>query len=122
MTSRWTTKAAYRTKSKYNNKSQVFNGRKYHSIREATHAEELEWRVKAGEIEKVIPQFKLDLRVNGMHICNYYIDFKVILTNGDVEYHEVKGFETDVWRLKWLLTEALAKEMLEPDAKLLVIK
>jgi hypothetical protein len=34
---------------------------------------------------------------------------------------EVKGFETDLWRIKWLLTEALLDEI-EPDAKLVLVK
>jgi len=110
------TKKSYRTKSKYNNKTKQYNGRTYDSIREANHAEELDWRIKAGEIIEVIPQYKIDLRINERHIANYYIDFKVILSDGDIEYHEVKGFETEVWRLKWKMTEALY-----PDYNLIMI-
>jgi len=111
------TKKSYRTKSKYNNKTKQYNGRTYDSIREANHAEELDWRIKAGEIIEVIPQYKIDLRINERHIANYYIDFKVILSDGDIEYHEVKGFETEVWRLKWKMTEALF-----PDYTLIIIR
>jgi hypothetical protein len=95
----------------------MYNGRSYDSIREANHAEELDWRIKAKEIKEVIPQHKIPLVVDGRHIAYYYIDFKVIKTDGDVEYHEVKGFETEVWRLKWKLTEALY-----PDYNLILIK
>ena len=111
------TKRSYRTKSKYGNKSKTYNGRTYDSIREANHAEELDWRIKAGEIKEVIPQFKISLGINERHIANYYIDFKVILSDNDIEYHEVKGFETEIWRLKWKLTEALY-----PDYNLILIK
>lgn len=116
-----TWKSAFRKKGKYGNKSQTYNGRTYHSIREANHAEELDWRIKAGEIKEVIPQFKIELRVNEVHICNYFIDFKVILKDGSTEYHEVKGFETDVWRLKWKLFEALIDEI-DKGSQLLIIK
>jgi hypothetical protein len=115
------TKSSYRSKSKYNNKTKQYNGRTYDSIREANHAEELDWRIKAGEIREVIPQFKIDIKVNGRHICNYYMDFKVILVDGGIEFHEVKGFATDVWQLKWKLTEALLNEI-EPGAEMIVIK
>ena len=54
-------------------------------------------------------------------MCNYFIDFKVIYPNGSIELVEVKGFETDVWRLKWKLTEALLDE-LEPGATLVLVK
>lgn len=115
------TKNSYRTKSKYNNKTKQYNGRTYDSIREANHAEELDWRIKAGEVKEVIPQFKISLDVNGKHIANYYVDFKVILSDGSIQFQEVKGFETDVWRMKWKLFEALINEI-EPGAELMVIK
>jgi hypothetical protein len=114
------TKNSYRSKSKYGNKTKIYNGRTYHSIREANHAEELDWRIKAGEIKEVIPQFKIDLRVNGRHICNYYVDFKVVMADGSIQLHEVKGFRTAEWELKWKLTEALLDEI-ERGAELIVI-
>lgn len=115
------TKKEFRTKSKYGNKSKIYNGRTYDSIREATHAEELDWRKKAGEIKEIIPQYKIALRVNGRHICNYYLDFKVILKDGSVELHEVKGMVLPLWQLKWALLEALLEEI-EPGAEMFVIK
>lgn len=115
------TKKQYRTKGKYNNQTQTYNGRRYDSIREANHAEELDWRIKAKEIKEVIPQYKIDLRVNGQHVTNYYVDFKVIMADGSVQFQEVKGFATDVWKLKWRLFEVLVNEI-EPGAELLVIK
>ena len=49
------------------------------------------------------------------------MDFKVIYPDESVELIEVKGFETDLWRVKWKLTEALLDE-LEPNAKLVLVK
>jgi hypothetical protein len=114
-------KNQYRTKSKYNNKSQVYGGKRYDSIREATHAEELDWRIKAGEIKEVIPQHKIELRVNGKLIANYYVDFKVIMADGSIQFHEVKGMVLPLWQMKWNLLQALVDEI-EPGAELLVIK
>lgn len=114
------TKSSYRSKSKYNNKTKQYNGRTYDSIREANHAEELDWRIKAGEIKEVIPQYKIDIKVNGRHICNYYVDFKVIMADDSIQFQEVKGFKTDVFILKWKLTEALL-DQIEPGAELIMI-
>jgi hypothetical protein len=107
--------------NKFKAERQTFDGRSYHSKKEADYAVNLAWKLKIGEIKEVIPQYKLDLRVNGKHITNYFIDFKVIYSDGHVELAEVKGFETDLWQLKWRLTEALLDE-LEPGAKLVIIK
>ena len=114
-------KSGFRTKSKYGNKTRHYNGRTYDSIREATHAEELDWRKKAGEIKEIIPQFKIDIRVNGIHICNYFIDFKCIMSDDSVQFHEVKGMVLPVWELKWKLCQAL-KDEIEIGAEWFVIK
>lgn len=107
--------------NKYKAEKQTFDGRSYHSKKEADYAVQLAWLKKAGEIKEIIPQYKLDIRVNDKHITNYFIDFKVIYSDDRVELIEVKGFETDVWQLKWKLTEALLDEI-EPGAKLVLVK
>lgn len=111
----------YTNKNKYKAVKQTFNGRSYHSKLEAAYAQQLHLRKLAGEITEILPQYPLRLYVNGKKICNYFIDFKITLADGSVELIEVKGFETDVWRLKWKLTEALLEE-LEPNAKLVLVK
>ena len=99
----WTQKRG----SKYGNKTKVYNGLQYDSKAEARYAQELQLRQKAGEIKEITPQFRLSLDVNGFHICNYIADFMVVLRDGSMEIHEVKGFYTDIFRMKWKLTEAL---------------
>lgn len=111
-----------KTKSKYKNKTQNYNGVKYDSIKEAQYAEELDWLIKSGEIKSWDRQVKIDLRVNGIHIANYFCDFRVINKFGGVEYHEVKGMILPLWQMKWKLLEALKEEILEPGAELIVIK
>lgn len=107
--------------SKYGAKRTTYAGRKFDSKGEAGYAEQLDWLLKAGEIKEVIPQFKISLDVNGVHICNYFVDFKVITKHDSVEFHEYKGYETEVWKMKWKLLQALLHEI-EPGAELVVIK
>lgn len=96
--------------SKYGNVTAEHNGIQYHSKKEAAYAAELDLRVKAGDIKSWTRQEKISLDVNGFHICNYFIDFVVIHNDDSTEYVEVKGFETDVWKMKWKLFEALYSE------------
>lgn len=93
--------------NKFNAKKTQYNGRYYDSILEANYAEQLDWLIKAGEIKEVIPQYKISIDVEGVHIANYYMDFKVILIDNSIEMHEVKGMETPLWRMKWRLAMAL---------------
>ena len=106
-----------KSRNKMNAGKMQYKGRIYHSIKECEHAQQLDLRKMAGEITEIIPQFKIDIRVNNIHICNYFIDFRIKLKDGTYEYHEVKGFSTDLWRIKWLLSKAL-----HPDWKFILIK
>lgn len=112
---------AWRSKSKYKNVKQEYNGIKYDSKLEAKAAQDLDWKLKAGLIKEWRRQIKIDLKVNDVHITNYYIDFIYVDQNGTVVYLEVKGFETEVWRIKWKLLCALINEI-EPGAELIVLK
>ena len=107
--------------NKYHAVSSTYNGISYHSKKEAAYAAELDLRVKAKDIKGWERQKKISLDINGYHICNYYMDFVVEHNDGTFEYVEVKGFETEEWRLKWKLTEAIfSKE--RPDVRLTVVK
>lgn len=112
---------SFRSKKKYHNQTKEYNGKWYDSKFEANFAEELDWRKKAGEIKEVIPQFKISIDINDHHICNYFIDFKVINSDDSVTFYEVKGFVTQLWNLKWKLTMALAEEI-EPGAEWIIVK
>ena len=93
--------------NKYNAKSSTYNGRHYDSKLEAGYAMELDWLLKAKIIKEWIPQWKLDLCINDVHIANYFVDFKVIYPDGNAEFHEVKGYETALWKLKWKMAMAI---------------
>lgn len=103
--------------NKYKAKKQTYNGYSYDSKLEASYAMELDLLIKAGEVDKWERQHKISIDINGVHICNYFIDFKVYFVDGRIEYHEVKGYETDVWKLKWKLSKALY-----PDNNFVLIK
>ncbi len=113
----------YRVKqgNKYGSVSHEYNGRIYDSKAEAHYAQDLDLMLKAGELIEVIPQFKIPLDVNGKHICNYIVDFKVTHKDGSEELIEVKGMVMDVWRLKWKLTEAIYTQD-HPGTTLTVVK
>ena len=96
-----------RRKGKFNNKRAVHGGRLYHSKKEADYARELDLRVRAKELKSWRRQVPFRLCVNGRLVCTYILDFEETDTNDNVSYTEVKGYETDVWRLKWILFEAL---------------
>jgi hypothetical protein len=80
---------------------------KYDSIFERSIAQELELRVRAGELKSFDEQVNIPLIVDGYKVCNYKIDFVAYRTDGVTEYIEAKGYPTQVWCLKWKLFEAL---------------
>jgi hypothetical protein len=104
-------------RSKYNSVKQTYNGYSYDSRLEAAHAQQLDFMIKGKQVKKWERQHKISLDLNGIHLANYFIDFKVYFTDGTIEYHEVKGAETMLWRLKWRLTQALY-----PEYRLILLK
>ena len=107
--------------NKYNAVKQTYNGYSYHSKKEAEFAFYLDCRKKNKEIKDWDRQVKIEIRAFGKHICNYYIDFLIIHNDKKKEYVEVKGFETNVWKLKWKLTQAMFEKERKKD-KLTLIK
>ena len=110
--------------NKYRAQSQIYNNVAYHSKFEAAYAHALDVSLKSGEIKSWERQVRLDLKVNGKHWTNYYIDFVIIHNDGSKEYVECKGFATPVWELKWKLFEIIfEREFKEhPDDSMTVIK
>lgn len=101
-------------------KKQEYNGFRYDSGFEASYAMELDLRVKAKDIERYDRQVNLSLEVNGYAVCTYRIDFIIHHLDGTLEYVECKGYQTDVWKLKWKLFEALYTD--KPDVKLTIVQ
>ena len=110
-----------RRKPKYKNVATTTDGIVYHSKKEAKYAQDLEFRKKAGLIKSWERQVRIELSAHGRRICNYYMDFVIYHNDGTVEYVEVKGFETDVWKIKWNLFEAQMMAE-QPEAILTIVK
>lgn len=93
----------YKTRqNKYGNIKQ--NG--FDSKKESAYAQELDLRIKAKDIKGYQTQVKIELfGENKTRVCNYYIDFVIDHNDGSLEYVEIKGFQTPIWRLKWKLFE-----------------
>lgn len=81
---------------------------------EAAYAENLELRRMAGEV--VAWRFE-DVGLRLADRTLYYPDFQVILSDGTVEFHEVKGHWMDDARVKW---KAVAERF--PEFRFLAVK
>lgn len=108
-------------RSKYNAVKTKTGGITYDSKFEAKKANDLAFALLAGQLKDIERQVKIELHAYGVHICDYYIDFKVTHTNNQIEYIEAKGKETPEFKIKWKMFVAkMAIE--EPDAILTIAK
>jgi len=93
-----------KTRTKYNNKRTIFNGKKYDSKLEASTAQDIEILRKSGEIIKVETQKTFALYgKNGSKICSYRADFFLTFKDGHPEVWEDKGIMFPISRIKLLL-------------------
>jgi len=97
----------------------IYKKIKYHSKKEAEFAKELDLLLKAKKIKKWERQLRIPIVVNGEKICTYIMDFVVTTPEGKTQYWEIKGYETQVWKLKWKLLSAVLKDS---DIELIVKK
>jgi hypothetical protein len=88
-----------------------YNGYTYRKKDAANRAMELDLMLRFNEITEWRHNFKFDLTVNGVHICNFICDFSVTYPDGTVEYEDYKGikkgFNYDLYLVKKRLTEVL---------------
>lgn len=96
-----------RGRNKFGAKKTLYGGRLYHSKREAAYARDLDLLVKGKVLSRWEAQVKFPLIVNDKKLCDYIIDFIEYDNDNNATYVEVKGFETDVWKLKWKLFSIL---------------
>jgi hypothetical protein len=97
--------------SKYKNRKTTLDGIEFDSQKEANHYAKLKLLQKAGEIEKIelqpefelLPRFKKNGKTYRPII--YIADFKVTYADGTVEVIDVKGYKTEVFRLKQKMFE-----------------
>lgn len=82
-------------KSKYGAIQTNYNGNRYDSKKEAAHHQQLDLLKSSDDIStrvtKVDRQIRYHLEVDGYHICDYILDFRVHFADGRVEFHDVKG-------------------------------
>ena len=108
-------KVLSRSRNKYRNQKVVVDGITFHSKKESEFYTALKIKQKAGIIKDFEKQVKYDISVNGIHIANYFLDFKVINLDETINYYDVKGKDkvtgkwitTDVFALKKKLVEAI---------------
>ena len=96
-----------RHKLRYNNKhgakKTVRDGMIFDSQKEARYYDELKLRQKAGEVLMFLRQPAFDLPGN----VKYRADFQVFLSNGEVEFIDVKGHKTKEFIMKKKQVESL---------------
>jgi hypothetical protein len=83
----------------------TYGGRTFHSKAEAAYAAELDLRKRVGEITDWWPQVRFPILIGDIKICDVVVDFK-ILEKGLVRHVEIKGHETEAYRLKKKLMAA----------------
>lgn len=88
-------------KSKYNANKVEVDGIKFDSQKEANYYNELKLRLSAGNIKGFCRQAEFVLANN----VRYKADFIVFNNNGTTDIIDVKGFKTDVYKLKKKLFE-----------------
>lgn len=99
MTNLW--KYSTKTTSKYKAKKTVVDGITFDSKKEAMHYQELKLLERTGEISDLklqVPFVLIDKSVHGRQI-KYVADF-VYYQDGQMVVEDVKGFKTDVYKLK----------------------
>ena len=92
--------------SKYHNRKVTIDGRTFDSMAEAAYYQELKLRLKAGEIKGFACQPKIELipgyTKHGRKVrpMAYIADFEIHHNDGSIEYVDVKGVETEAFKLK----------------------
>lgn len=79
--------------SKLRNIKTEYNGRKYDSKKEAKRAYELDTLLSLKLIKSYEPQFIIRIEHNGVKICKYICDFRIVNLDGSVTYEDVKGYK-----------------------------
>lgn len=98
----------FRRFSKYNAKKVEVDGIKFDSKVEAEYYLHLKEQVDTGEIQGFERQVKMTLQdsfylegVKGkIRAITYVVDFKITEKDGSITYIDVKGIETDVFKMK----------------------
>jgi hypothetical protein len=93
--------------SKYRNSPTIVDGVRYASKAEARRGAELALLQRAGKIGDLVRQPRFPLKVNGQLVCTYVADFTYRLNAGETVVEDVKGVETEAFKIKRKLLRAL---------------
>jgi len=97
--------------NKFNNRKTEYNGFVFDSKKEAEHAQVLDFsrsaRNEKQRVEAYRKQVPYVININGKKICTYLADFVVQYGDKRIEVQDVKGFKTDIYKLKKKLVEAV---------------
>ncbi len=109
------------SESKYHNKTCIYKGYGYDSIKEAEYAMILDDDKKNGLIKDWERQYPIEVWANGHKLFRMKVDFLVYNNDGSKTLHEVKGYATDIFRLKLKCIDAIWLPE-NPDFTYLLIK
>ena len=93
----------YRLKSKYKSVRSKTDGINFDSKLEAKYYQHLMLLKKAGDILFFLRQVPFDLPGNVKYRCDFVIFWK----NGIIEFVDVKGYQTDTYKLKKKMVQDL---------------
>ncbi len=110
----WKTKTPPKKKrGRYNvsdKKDRTKDGVVYDSKHEMLYSKHLDLLIKAKEIISYERQIKYPLHVGGDLICHYILDFKVVYSDGSIQYIDCKASKRmtePVYKLKKKLMKAI---------------
>lgn len=99
--------------SKYGNIKTAYNGRIFHSRKEAGFARLLDTMRNAvnpkDKVKDIQYQPRYPIVIEGKKICDYVGDFFVLYADNHSVLYDVKGYRTNVYVLKKKLVEAVYK-------------
>lgn len=98
---------SYKKKNKYGAKKSIVDGIKFDSKKEADHYISLKLLLNNKKIKDLELQVKYPVFINDKKIFNYIADFTYTdIETGNKHVIDVKGFKTDIYKLKKKAVEA----------------
>lgn len=93
-------------RNKYGARVTVIDGVRFDSKKEAMRWQELLHLEAAGMIAKLERQVAIPLTVCGIKVATYRADYMYEM-DGQTVVEDAKGYQTDVFKLKWKIAQAL---------------
>jgi hypothetical protein len=95
--------------NKFRARPVVVNGERFDSKKEAKRWLVLQMLNQSGEIKNLQRQVSIPLFAAGKKICTYRADYKYE-RNGQTVIEDAKGYQTDVFKIKWKWAQAMHPE------------